>query len=220
MDWQDILKSEEEYEELIEQLVTNVHFFDPSVDIDTIKAPYMSSSGRGMRKLKAAVRSFEFMRPVKDDIEIIGGGDRVKYRFYLYGDVTLTLYQRLRSIGSHSHDNYIIVGKNNINNSEVCVKAGGIMTNGDFITTLVLAVKNNAVPNILKLIAYSKHKELKIFQSVIHNTNELSYKQKMIRVLQESSPEDYEIDIQGLSQYDANHWLITLGVPIEVLGSW
>lgn len=218
---ENILKSKESpiHQELLEKLVNNAHFFDPNINKYYIINPYSSRSSVGMRNLSAAVRSLEFMRPVKDDIDFVEEGKEIEYTFKLYG-VTCTLKHDLWAIGKASYDNYIKVGR-----SDVCVKANGQMTNGDFITTLVLAVKNNATPNILKLVAYNYHKRLGIDESTIHNTDELQYKQDMLRALYKENADTLDVlwntHIHILDLSEINILLADFfGVPKEILGDW
>ena len=106
------------------------------------------------------------------------------------------------------------------------MKPTGVMTNGDFLTTLVLAIKNNAVPNILKFVAYAKSTGFKAYGgTTVFNTQEEAFKMVYIEHLIESGKlmgdinDMYNFINQGsLSDFDL--FLLTKGVPKEVLGSW
>ena len=229
MSWQDILKSEEESlkqerDKLFEELVNNVHFFWEGASIYDIMIPIDVLISR-FRRWKPLVRSLEFMRPIKDDIEVVGRGTRIlfTYNFKIFG-VRCGIEYRHHKLGDISEDNYIMVG-----DTEVCVKATNEMTNGDFLTTLVLAVKNNAVPNILKFVAYAKNSGVRA-RTTVYNTNEEEYKKlfllKLYKKWEKSDlfDENEEINIDLISEdfnlNDVNFWLAQFEVPEDILGRW
>lgn len=224
MGWQDILKSEEEgLDKLLEELVNNVHFFWEGASIDNIVRPL---EGDITGRLKPLVRSLEFMRPIKDDLEFGGRGTRIlfSYHFIIFGVICRIQY-RHHKLGDISDDNFIMVGSN-----EVCVKATRDMTNGDFLTTLVYAVKNNVIPNIVKFVAYSQSKGHKYGYETVFNSNEEEYKKsfllKLYKEWEESDLFDYneEINIVLISVdfnlNDVNFWLAQFEVPEDILGRW
>jgi|14_taG_2_1085336.scaffolds.fasta_scaffold00115_29 hypothetical protein len=221
MGWQDILKSEEEgRDKLVDEYVNNVHFFDPNIKINHIAEKFRVITPE---RLKPLVRTLEFMRPIKDDIDFIGLGKRtVLYSFEVFGE-RCTISQRLNGLGDISDDNYIQVGDKN-----VCVKATSDMTNGDFLTTLVYAVKNNVVPDIIKFVAFATYTghEYSV-DSYVYDTSEKKYKRSFLiqlykeRRLPDSFYEELpiyrikELDINGL-----NFWLAKAIEPKEILGRW
>lgn len=230
MGWQDILKSEEESlkqerDKLLEELVNNVHFFNPNIGIYPI---VRRATPRNF--LKPLVRSLEFMRPIKDDIKFEASGERridVRYTFEVSG-IECDISYRLRELGQISEDNFIHVGEMN---KYVCVKATGEMTNGDFLTTLVYAVKNNAIPDIVKFVAYSSSKGHKYgVDSHVYDSSEEDYKRSFLIQLytewEESDLFDYneEINLELINNYfnlnDVDFWLAQFEVPKELLGRW
>jgi len=224
LSWQDILKSEEEgRDKLLEELVNNVHFFWKGASIDNIVRPL---EGDITVRLKPLVRSLEFMRPIKDDLEFEGRGTRIffSYHFKIFGERCGIQY-RHHKLGDISEDNFIMVGSN-----EVCVKATGDMTNGDFLTTLVYAVKNNAIPDILKFVAYSQSKGHKYGYSTVYNSNEEEYKKsfllKLYKEWEESDlfDDNEEINMELINNYfnlnGLNFWLAQFEVPQDILGRW
>lgn len=223
MGWKDILKSEEEgRDKLVDEYVNNVHFFDPNIRINHIAEKFRVMSPK---RLKPLVRTLEFMRPIKDDIDFIGLGKRtVLYSFEVFGE-RCTISQRLNDLGDISDDNFIMVGS-----TEICVKATRDMTNGDFLTTLVYAVKNNVIPDIVKFVAYSSSKGHKYRNSTVFNNNEKEYKKsfllKLYKEWEESDlfDDNEEINIDLISEdfnlNDVNFWLAQFEVPEDILGRW
>jgi len=141
----------------------------------------------------------------------------------------------LRDIGDVSKDNFIRIGGDEEYNL-VCLKqrAGGSMTNGDFLTTLVYAEKNNAIPDIIKLVAYVHSRDLSIRmhtkgfkRSTIYNTDEEEYKKSLLgiiaagkNILLDAGLELNSNTIFGFDLNDVNFWLGQLGVPEDILGGW
>jgi len=226
MGWQDILKSKEESrkqerDKLLEELVNNVHFFNPNIGIFPIVR-------RPVPRLKPLVRSLEFMRPIKDDIKFFPFGERkiyVEYTFEVFG-IECGISYRLRELGQISEDNFITIGGN-----EVCVKATSEMTNGDFLTTLVYAVKNNAIPDIVKFVTYSSSKGHKYrVDSHVYDSSEKNYKRSFLIQLytewEESDLFDNNEDINmelinnSFNLNDINFWLAQFEVPEDILGRW
>jgi|14BtaG_2_1085337.scaffolds.fasta_scaffold22424_2 hypothetical protein len=235
MGWQDILKSEEEEgNKLLEELVNNVHFFWEGASIDNIVMPfepYSYNVDNYARKLKPLVRSLEFMRPVKDDLEFVGRGTRIlfSYHFKLFGKRCGVQF-RHHELGEIAEDVFIMVG-----GTEVCVKGNGVMTKGDFLTTLVLAEKNNSLPDILKFVAYAKNAGIGDFTdnpdryNTVYNSSEEEYKKFLLLKLYEkwekSDLFDYneEINIDLIKNFnlnDVNFWLVQFEVPQDILGRW
>lgn len=227
MGWQDILKLDinPEREKLLDELVGNVQFFNPDITYANIAGPLNYFRFHSLKQAKALVRSLEFMRSVKDDLEIVVRGTRIffKYNFKIFG-VRCGIEYRYNNLGLISEDNYIMVG-----DTEVCVKATNEMTNGDFLTTLVLAVKNNAVPNILKFVAYAKNSGVRA-RTTVYNTNEEEYKKlfllKLYKKWGESDlfDDNEEINIDLISEdfnlNDVNFWLAQFELPEDILGRW
>ena len=229
MGWRDILKSEEEERnKLLVGLVHNLHFFWEGASIDNIVRPLDGD----ITRLKPLVRSLEFMRPVKDDLEVTSRGTRILFSYYfkIFG-VRCGIQYRHHKLGDISEDNFVKVGS-----TEVCVKATRDMTNGDFITTLVYAVKNNAIPDIVKFVAYSQSQGHKYGNarirslSTVFNTNEEEYKKSFLLQLYKEWEEsdlfddNEEINIDLISEdfnlNDVNFWLGQFGVPEDILGRW
>ena len=226
MNWQDILKSEEEgRDKLVDEYVNNVHFFDPNIKINHIAEKFRVKSPE---RLKPLVRTLEFMRPIKDDIDFVGIGKRnVLYSFEVFGE-RCTISQRLNGLGDISDDNYIRVGEMN---KDVCVRATRDVTNGDFLTTLVYAVKHNAIPDIVKFVAYSSSKGHILGQeNYVFDTSEEDYKKsfliKLYREWEESDlfDDNGEINIDLITNsFNLNavdFWLAQFEVPQDILGRW
>jgi hypothetical protein len=247
MTWKDILKSvEDEYKKLLEELVKNVHFFNPNIERDKIIQPYLTNllASDGLMKqmieiLKPTVRTLEFMRPVKNDIEFHQGKDdsfaepvvEVTYTFEVY-EIKCSVSFNIRELGRLAGDKLIQVGKQ----FNVCVQPSGQMTKGDYLTTLVLAVKNNLVPDILKFITYTMSKEGRYgfyyghgSHPQIFSSHEYDYKHQYIKHLKEkhqvegklpvrTSLMDELVERPGRKTLRAN--LINLGVPKDILGDW
>ena len=228
MGWQDILKSEEESlkqerDKLLEELVNNVHFFNPNIGIyPIVRRPPPRNF------LKPLVRSLEFMRPIKDDIKFEASGERridVRYTFEVSG-IECGISYRLRELGQISEDNFIL-----IDDKHVCVKATRDMTNGDFLTTLVYAVKNNVIPDIVKFVAYSSSKGHRFrADSYVYDSSEEDYKRSFLILLyrewEESDlfDDNEEINLELINNYfnlnDVNFWLAQFEVPEDILGRW
>jgi hypothetical protein len=233
MGWLDILKSDFERNKLVDEYVNNVHFFDPNIRINHIAEKFrvMSAQTDAVKRLKPLVRSLEFMRPIKDDINFVGEGKRtVEYSFEVFGE-RCTFFHRLNGLGHISEDNYIRVGRGR----EVCVKATRDMTNGDFLTTLVYAVKNNVIPDIIKFVAFTKpilkNKIVAVsLTGTVYDADELEYKVQVLLLLykewEESDLFDYneEINIDLITNSfnlnAVNFWLAQFEVPKEILGRW
>lgn len=225
MGWQDILKSEEEEQnKLLEELVNNVHFFWKGASKDNI-VRYFEPLSYNVDRLKPLIRSLEFMRPIKDDLEFVERGTRIYFSYYfeIFGKRCGVQF-RHHELGEIAEDVFITVG-----NTEVCVKANSIMTKGDFLTTLVLAVKNNTIPNIIKFVAYAMSTDFSESESdpdknTIFNYHEDEYKIAYITHLIKSGKlmgerrEIYNFIHQGLWALDS--FLLEKGVPKEVLGRW
>ena len=95
MGWQDILKTKketlkQERDKLVDEYVNNVHFFDPNIKINHIAEKFSIMSTQidtinSIKHLKPLVRTLEFMRPIKDDIDFVGKGKRsVEYSFEVF----------------------------------------------------------------------------------------------------------------------------------------
>lgn len=257
MSWREILKNDnyeiahaalvDKLEKLVNKIWENVKFFEPEIPISAIFqgiAPYMSEPEevlreeynirdieQEIRKLSPIERSLEFMRPVKGDIEFISHmmmrKTLIVYKHSL-NEVPISLTYQLRDIGDVSKDNFIRIGGDEKHNL-VCLKqgAGGSMTNGDFLTTLVYAEKNNAIPDIIKLIAYVHSRDLFIRQSTIYNTDEEEYKKSLLVKIADGKYNLFDAEselnydtIIGFNLNDVNFWLGQLGVPEDILGRW
>ena len=229
MGWQDILKSEEGgRDELLEELVNNVHFFWEGASIDDIVRPIeMGLTDKSVYIWKPLVRSLEFMRPIKDDLEVVARGTRIYFSYYfeIFGKRCGVQF-RHHELGDIFEGVLITVG-----GTEVCLKPTGTMTNGDFLTTLVYAVKNNAIPDIVKFVAYSSSKGHKYrVDSHVYDSSEEDYKKSFLiqlyREWEESDLFDYNEEINmelinnSFNLNDVNFWLAQFEVPEDILGRW
>ena len=228
MGWQSVLKSEEEEKKkLLEELVNNVHFFWRGASIDNI-VRYFEPLSYNVDRLKPLVRSLEFMRPVKDDLQFVGRGTQIYFSYYfkIFG-VRCGVEFKHHELGEGVGDVFIMVG-----GTEVCVKATSNMTKGDFLTTLVLAVKNNTIPDILKLVAYanSLRPRNRRYRLTVYNTDERDFKKKLLSYLyldwEKSDLFDYNEEISmklinnSFNLNDVNLWLVHFEVPEDILGGW
>lgn len=178
MDWQYILKSGkehpiygEELKSLKGRIIENVKFFDPNVDVALVEQEIAAqgSAKSEIERLEPFERSLEFMKPIKNDIKL--QNPRIAYPsnygkqedslifyydFELNGEKCRSM-KGLKTIGYRSHlesGEILIKGDEPRDNCWVCIVSSNIMTNGDFLTAVVLSVKNNNIPNILNFVTY------------------------------------------------------------------
>ena len=100
----------------------------------------------------------------------------------------------MRGIGERAGDTFPIMVSTGM---RFCVKATSVMTNGDFMVTLLLASKNNQLPTILTLPAYvERHMpETQMHDSsIIYDGNEHSYKDTLLERIWEH--------VEGLDERD------------------
>lgn len=176
MGWQYILKSgkehviyEEELKSLKGRIIENVKFFDPNVDVALVEQEITTqgSTKSEIKRLKPFEKSLEFMKSIKNDIKLQNpqieypskyGSQSDKLIFYydfeLHGEKCRSM-ESLETIGRRSHlESSEVLIKGEPSGNWVCIVSLNTMTNGDFLTALVLAVKNNNVPNILNFVTY------------------------------------------------------------------
>lgn len=236
MGWQDILKSVS-YRNLLDKLVDNVHFFNPDIERNVIEEPYLitgnnpqSYSQKTFMKgvLNPLTKTLEFMRAAKDDLEFRQRSEvdvTVEYNFELYG-LKCSIVLDIHILGVIANDNLINIGKNR----KVCVKPNGTMTKGDFLTTLVLGVRNNAIPNIMKFVAYTMETGFLYggpFGEIknIYDYDEDEYKIAYIEYLIESGKvigdkEDIYNSLNQTIPENLDSIMLEQGVPKEILGEW
>lgn len=237
MDWQDILKSVSGYRNLVDKLVDNVHFFNPDIERNVIEGPYLITSNKPQsdsqetfmkRFLNPLTKTLEFMRVAKDDLEFRQRSEvmaTVEYNFELY-ELKCSIVLDIHTLGVIASDNLIKIGKYH----KVCVKPNGTMTQGDFLTTLVLGIRSNAIPNIMKFVAYAVKKgfvygSLYVDSTTVYDYSEEEYKIAYIEYLIESGKvtgdkEDIYNSLNQTSPENLDSFMLEQGVPKEILGKW
>lgn len=234
MGWQDILKSAaSDYDNLLDKLVDNVHFFNPDIERSVIEGPYIRTRDDKTylvtNILNPLIKTLEFMRAAKDDLEFRQRSEvnaTVEYNFEMYG-LKCSIVFDIHTLGVIARDNHIKIGKN----LKVCVRPRGTMTKGDFLTTLVLGIRSNAIPNIMKFVAYTLetgflYGPARNKLNIIYDYDEEEYKIAYVEYLIESEKvtgdeEDRWVKILNkvhIASLDS--FMLEQGVPKEVLGKW
>ena len=246
MGWQDILKSEEgEMQDLAQELEVLFRGFPVEREMTPEEerrlrflmknSPRVKTWGNA---IKPYIRSMEYMQ---DFPEIKRDGLNFVMSFEVY-DQTFTVKKPLftspdgarpEGIGEMSGDTFPELESG----TRICIKAMGVMTNGDMMVAILLASKNDQLPAILTLPAYVErffpqlefHDEVTIFNDMEH-----SYKFHLIRkILKEvEGLPDEELptggtfshiegrDIFTQDSIDSLNRILTEYVPNKLLGGW
>jgi hypothetical protein len=215
MGWRDILKNKDR--DLAQELLISFREFTPIREITKEEEDMFLSSMYYSTKPLVYKRTLEFMKPF-DEIER-DGLDFV-FKFDIYG-VPFTFKMpvlpaglTVKGIGERAEDTFPVMDSTQMS---FCVKANRVMTNGDFMVTLLLASKNNQLPTILTLPAYvERHMpETKMHNDThIYDINEHSYKDTLLERIWEHVLGLDEIDWPVLNNNNDGE------IPLNILNEW
>jgi len=248
LSWRGILKSEEisiHGEMLVQQLEVLFRGFPVEKEMTPQEEKKLITGARILVKrggvISPYLRSMKFMQ---DFPEIKRDGLNFVMSFEVY-DQTFTLKKPLldaindghrknsNGVGDKAGDTFPELE----NGTRICIKAMGIMTNGDMMVAILLASKNDELPPILTLPAYVERffPQLKFHdKDTIYNDMEREYKIELIRkILKEvEGLPDEELPTGGIFSHidgrdifiedsiDGLNRILTEYAPNKVLGSW
>ena len=235
MGWEDILKSEEgENARLAQELEVLFRGFPVEREMipeEERRLRFLVKNSPRVRtwgnEIKPYIRSMEYMQ---DFPEIKRDGLNFVMSFEVY-DQTFTVKKPLwnyqhgagpKGIGERSGDTFPELE----NGTRICIKAMGVMTNGDMMVAILLASKNDQLPAILTLPAYVERffPQLEFHDGVdIFNDMEFAYKVGLIRKLLkevEGLPDEEIPDREEDYSWESLDRVLTEYVPNKVLGSW
>ena len=238
MDWKKILKSEEgENARLAQELEVLFRGFPVEREMTPVEERRLRFVAKNLgNEIKPYIRSMEYMQ---DFPEIKRDGLNFVMSFEVY-DQTFTVKKPLlishpntaEGVGEMAGDTFPELE----NGTRICIKAMGVMTNGDMMVAILLASKNDQLPAILTLPAYVErffpqlefHDEVTIFNDMEH-----AYKEYLLRKIlkeveglpDEELPTGTFSHIEGRDIFiedsiDSLNRKLTEYVPNKVLGGW
>lgn len=235
MGWRDILKNNRR--DKAQELLISFREFTPIREITKEEEEIFFSIMGSLPDIYSTryEKTLEFMKPF-DEIKRDGLSFVLKFDI---GGVPFTFKMpflpgglSIRGIGERAGDTFPTMDSTG---TRFCVKATSVMTNGDFMVTLLLASKNNQLPTILTLPAYvERHMpETKMHESqggkseAVFDSDEHSYKDTLLERIWEHVEGLDEIDwphVEGLDDGEIplnilNNELKEY-IPEELLGRW
>lgn len=243
MDWEKILKDEEDLTQELEILFRGFPVIKEMTPFEERKLRRVAGHliedkdiSRRERNpgIEPYIQSMKFMQGFpeikRDGLFFVMTFESYKKTFTLRSPVVLTEKEgkSLYGIGHLAYDTFPTLdgaqGK-----TRFCIKTQGVMTNGDMMIAILLASKNDQLPAIITLPAYLESFLPQVASlsgwGILFNDEELRFKAETYRLILDKIEGLEEIEIPTLDELLQENldWLnekLTEYVPNKVLGSW
>jgi hypothetical protein len=237
MGWRDILKTD--IEDLVQELEILFRGFPVQREMTPAEEKRLRRDARlmigdtGIKGIKPHIQSMKFMQ---DFPEIERDGLHFAMSFKLYDQRVSLIMPLLNTetqtpIGNKAGDTFPIISTPSGEIiSRVCIKAQGVMTNGDMMVAILLASKNNQLPSILTLPAYIQRffpqlKGTELMGGVLYNDEEHRFKIETYRLILDKIEGLDEIEIPTMEELfrESLDWLndkLKEYMPNKVLAGW